>query len=272
MLIDPDTACVPVQSPLAVQLVAFALLHVRVELPPLDTLVGEAAKFNVGAAAGCCTVTVAVALLEPPGPVQFSEKLELADNGPTLCEPLVATLPDQPPDAAQLVAFVADHVSVLEPPLVTFVGLAVNVVTGALGGGAAATCALADALVVPPRPTQLSLYVCEVCNGPTDPDPSTSCRPFQSPEALQRNEPLDDHDNVAVAPAETLAGLTAIETIGAVDVGCCCCACATVAICVSSEVAIRAARPSNVTWSALVIAAFNAVRASAAVVDPSRTM
>jgi len=50
---EPDTACVPLQSPLAVQLVAFVLLHVNVELPPLDTLVGDTAKFNVGAAGAC---------------------------------------------------------------------------------------------------------------------------------------------------------------------------------------------------------------------------
>jgi len=95
----------------------------------------------------------------------------LAVNGPTDCEPFVAMLPDQPPDAVQPVAFVADHVSVLEPPLVTDVGFAVNVVTGAAGGGADATCTFVDPIVVPPRPTQLKLYVCDACNGPSDCEP-----------------------------------------------------------------------------------------------------
>ena len=70
---DPDSACVPVQSPLAVQPVALVLLHVKVELPPLATLKGDAAKDRVGAAEGCWTKTVAVAELVPPGPVQASE-------------------------------------------------------------------------------------------------------------------------------------------------------------------------------------------------------
>jgi hypothetical protein len=53
VLFEPVTVCVPVQSPLAVQLVAFALLHVSVELPPLATLVGETLNVSVGAADGC---------------------------------------------------------------------------------------------------------------------------------------------------------------------------------------------------------------------------
>ena len=70
---EPDTDFVPVQSPLAIQLVALVLLQVSVELPPLATLNGDAAKFSVGAAAACCTSTVAVAELEPPAPVHASE-------------------------------------------------------------------------------------------------------------------------------------------------------------------------------------------------------
>ena len=50
--LEPDTVLVPVQSPLATQLVAFEVLHVNVELPPLETLRGEAAKDTVGAAVG----------------------------------------------------------------------------------------------------------------------------------------------------------------------------------------------------------------------------
>ena len=271
MLEVPDVAFVPVQSPLAVQLVAFVLLHVSVELPPLDTLVGETLRFSVGAAGGCCTVIVAVAELDPPVPLQFNEKLALAVSAPVLCEPLVALVPDQPPDAVHDVAFVADQVSVLEPPLVTVVGLAVKVVTGALGGGAAPTCTLADPFVVPPRPAQLKVYVCDVCNGPSDCEPLVACRPFQPPEALHFSAALDDHDSTVDPPADTLVGLTAIEMIGAFASTCCCCACANAVICVSSDVAIRAARPSNVTSSALVSAAATAVRASAVAVTPSNT-
>ena len=175
VLAVPDVAFVPVQPPLAVQLVAFVELHVNVELPPLDTLVGETLSVSVGAAGGCWTVTVAVAELDPPVPLQFSEKLALAVSGPTLCEPVVDLLPDQPPDAVHDVAFVADQVKVLLPPLDTLVGLAVSVVTGALGGGAAPTVTAASPLATPPRPTQVSPKFCDVCSGPVVKVPSVAC-------------------------------------------------------------------------------------------------
>ena len=53
MVCEPDTACAPVQSPLAEQRVAFELLHVSFVLPPLATLVGDTLNVSVGAAAGC---------------------------------------------------------------------------------------------------------------------------------------------------------------------------------------------------------------------------
>jgi hypothetical protein len=46
-------------------------------------------------------------------------------------EPEVALSPLQPPPAAQEVAFVLDHVSVLEPPELTLVGLALRETVGA---------------------------------------------------------------------------------------------------------------------------------------------
>jgi len=46
-------------------------------------------------------------------------------------EPDVALLPDHEPEALQLVAFVVDQLSVLVPPLLIDVGLAVNVSVGA---------------------------------------------------------------------------------------------------------------------------------------------
>jgi len=60
------------------------LLHVSVELPPLATLKGEALNVSVGAAAGCCTTTAALAELEPPAPVQERENVALVESGPVL--------------------------------------------------------------------------------------------------------------------------------------------------------------------------------------------
>jgi len=101
--------------------------------------------------------------------------------------------------------------------------------------------------------------------------PSGSFRPFQSPEALQRSAPLDDHDNSVDSPAATLLGDAANETTGAVELDCCCCAAENDATWVSSPVATRAERPSNVTRSAVVNMAFSELRASVPLTDPSNT-
>ena len=52
--------------------------------------------------------------------------------------PEIALAPDQAPEAEQEVAFVADQVSVEDPPFATDVGLAARDTAGAGGGGAAA--------------------------------------------------------------------------------------------------------------------------------------
>lgn len=59
----------PVQPPVAVQLVAFVVLQVSVDEPPLATVVGLAANVSVGAGT---TVSVALWLPLPPIPVQVS--------------------------------------------------------------------------------------------------------------------------------------------------------------------------------------------------------
>ena len=57
----------------------------------------------------------------------------LAAIGPTVCVPEVATVPLQPPEAVQLVAFVVLHVSVVEPCEFTCDGEAVRAMAGPLG-------------------------------------------------------------------------------------------------------------------------------------------
>ena len=53
-------------------------------------------------------------------------------------------LPDQSPEAVQLVAFVLDQVSVELPPDCTFVGFAVRVTVGAGGAGVTVTSTLSS--------------------------------------------------------------------------------------------------------------------------------
>jgi len=132
------------------------LLQVSVEVSPLVTANGAAVNDSVGAAAACCTATVAVAELVPPGPVHASEKLEFAVSGPTFRVPLAAFAPDHAPDAMHPSASVADHFRLDVPPLTIEVGVAVNDVTGTVcdvGGTVAPTCTVVVAEVVPPEPT-----------------------------------------------------------------------------------------------------------------------
>jgi hypothetical protein len=62
--------------------------------------------------------------------VQAKVKLLVLVNGPVDCEPAVVLAPLHAPLAVQLVALLDDHVSVLEPPLATLVGLATSVTDG----------------------------------------------------------------------------------------------------------------------------------------------
>jgi len=144
---------VPFQPLEAEQLVAFVADHVRVLVPPALTVVGEAVKDSVGAAA--VTVTVALREIDPPDPEQLSEKVEELVSAPVEIEPLVARLPLHAPEAVHEDAFVVFHVSVDALPLATLVGLAVKVSVGAVG--ALVTEIVTEPLAVPPAPEQVSV-------------------------------------------------------------------------------------------------------------------
>jgi hypothetical protein len=65
--------------------------------------------------------------------------------------PLVAIAPLQPPEAVQEVALVDDHVKVDVAPLLTVLGLAARVTTGADW----VTETVADCVALPPVPVQV---------------------------------------------------------------------------------------------------------------------
>jgi hypothetical protein len=67
---EPLAALLPDQAPEAVQAVAFVAVQVKVELPPLATVLGVALKLTIGA--GEVTETVADCVARPPVPVQVS--------------------------------------------------------------------------------------------------------------------------------------------------------------------------------------------------------
>jgi hypothetical protein len=79
--------------------------------------------------------------------------LPLAVSGPIdWLPPEVGTLsPDQPPEAAQELAFVEDQVSVEDPPFETDGGSAASDTVGAGGNTVTVTVALA----LPPEPVQV---------------------------------------------------------------------------------------------------------------------
>jgi len=111
----PDVAFVPAQPPDAVQLVALLADQLRVVVPPDSTEVGVAVKLIDGTGGGVTWTCVTWAAV-PPGPVHVSVYVCVAVRAPVDWLPDVAFAPDQPPDAVQLVALVADQVSVLLPP------------------------------------------------------------------------------------------------------------------------------------------------------------
>lgn len=80
---------------------------------------------------GADTFTVTLREVEPPAPEQASVNVADLVSEPEEAVPLVARVPLQSPDAVQLDAFVAPHVSVEDPPLATDVGSALNVSVGA---------------------------------------------------------------------------------------------------------------------------------------------
>ena len=70
---------------------------------------------------------------------------------PLDCEPLIALLPDQPPEAVQAVVLVDDQVSVVVAPLLTVLGAAERLTVGA----GVLTETVADCVALPPAPVQV---------------------------------------------------------------------------------------------------------------------
>jgi len=130
--------------------VAFVDDQVRVELPPPATAVGLALSKTLGA--GADTVTVADCDAEPPAPLQVSVKFVVVVRLEVLVEPLVGSVPAQPPEAVQDVAFVEDQLSVEVAPFLTVLGLAVKVTAGV----GVVTETVVDCVALPPLPVQVS--------------------------------------------------------------------------------------------------------------------
>jgi len=68
----PDTDLLPDHPPDAVQLVALVDVHVSVDVPFTPTTDGLAVSVTVGATGAAVTLTFAVLLIVPPGPLQVN--------------------------------------------------------------------------------------------------------------------------------------------------------------------------------------------------------
>jgi hypothetical protein len=80
VLAEPAVDSLPDHPPEAVQEVALVAFQVKVDTPPLTTLLGFALKVTVGAADVTATVVDCDPL--PPGPVQVNPNVALAVSAP----------------------------------------------------------------------------------------------------------------------------------------------------------------------------------------------
>jgi hypothetical protein len=127
----PEIAFVPLQPPDAVHDVAFVEVQVKVLLPPLATVVGDADSVTVGRGVELVTATEVLARAVPPEPLQVIVNVVPVVNAPVLSLPESSFPPLQPPDAVHDVARVLDQVNLVVPPELTELGLAESVAVGA---------------------------------------------------------------------------------------------------------------------------------------------
>lgn len=147
---EPLRVFAPVQAPEALQAVALAEDQVNVALPPLATALGPTLRVTVGV--GDLTETVADCEALPPRPLQLKVYVALASTAPVDCEPLVALVPAQAPEAVQEVALADFQVKAAVPPLLTVLGVALRATVGA----AEASVTVVDCDALPPRPVHVS--------------------------------------------------------------------------------------------------------------------
>jgi hypothetical protein len=128
------------------------------------------------------------------------------------CEPLVAFVPDQAPEAVQEVALLDDQVSMELLPLATVLGLALKL-TVALGFELTVT--VADCEALPPAPVQFKVKVEVAVRFPVDCEPLGAFAPDQAPVAAQEVALVADQFKVALLPLDMALGPTLNVTVGA---------------------------------------------------------
>jgi hypothetical protein len=214
----PEVALVPDQPPPAVQEAAFVEVQLSVVNAPLATVSGFAASVTVGSAG--VTVTVAVALPVPLGPVQERLKALVLVSAPVEALPDVARAPNHAPDALQDVAFVEDQLRVADPPLVTEVGFAeIDTVGTGGGGGVPVTLTWTASLALPCGPVQVSEKLLLVLSDPVDWIPEVALFPDQAPVAEHDTVFVELHVSTEAPPLATELGFATRDTDGSDEGG-----------------------------------------------------
>jgi hypothetical protein len=134
----------------------------------------------------------------------------VALSAPVLALPFVGSLPDQPPEAVQLLALLEDQLRIADPPPVTLAGLALRLTEGA----GMETLTVTDWLALPPGPLQVSVKLVEVLSAPVLAVPLVGSFPDQPPEAVQLVAFVDDQLSIADPPLLTLVGAALRLTVG----------------------------------------------------------
>jgi len=148
---EPLRGLLPDHEPEAEHAVAFCVDHAMVDATPAPTLLGSALRLITGAR--FATVTVAVCVAEPPAPVQVSSYSVVFESASLVQVPFVASVPFQPPEALQEVAFCAFQFKVVVPPVET---VADDTESATVGAGEI-TMTSADCDAEPPGPVQVNV-------------------------------------------------------------------------------------------------------------------
>ncbi len=198
---EPLSGLGPLQAPEPSHAVASRVVHVRPAVWPDVTELGVALMVMLGAVEATVTVVDCVAV--PPAPVQVIVKMVVAASAAVACEPLVGTLPLQPPEAVQALASCAAQVSMVVIPAPSVVDFATRLTEGA----GAATMTSVDCVDAPPGPWQVRVNVVVAPSVSIAADPFSGFVPLHPPLARQEAAPETFHAKVVPAPAATLLGL-----------------------------------------------------------------
>jgi hypothetical protein len=123
-----------------------------------------------------------VSLAVPPRPLQDRIYTLSEVSAVSVCEPDLALLPDQSPEAVQSVVLLLFQLSVVEPAKGRLDALAVRLTDDADGP---ATVTLTESVALPPGPVQVKLYVLPERRLLILVEPEEFLSPDQSPEAVQ---------------------------------------------------------------------------------------